>query len=462
MRIRVTRVKCWLMYNSLHGRADVARSGARRGCALLALSRTARHRRAVTERHPALIDESHALEACFDALAGAAHVAIAVEDNGTRAYRPEVCLVQVAIMPAGRSADAPPDLFALDPTPFRGVRPHPFGALLGRIGQNATILVHGGDYAVAGLRRDFHLRFAHDPLARAEPAVPPPALVDTQQAAVLLGLPETGYKSLCGSLLGIDLGAPVSRNWSERPLPFDAIAGALVGVTHVPRLWAVLAERIAAKDLHEELAIASRIVARTSERANQPDPGRFRHIEGATALAGIQRALLAAIVQWRDAKARAFDCPPGRVLPNPQLVALCRAGAQAADEVSMGGFHSRLLWNDREELRRLIARVLADPAAAAAAAVDNSPPVPPRAPPTPVRKGAPTAVVRTRTRLLKLWRRDEAARREVGLQAVLPGAALEHLAFFGAEELATVPQLGPARIARYGADLVRICEPTRR
>ncbi len=415
-----------------------------------------RHRRAVTERHPALVDERQALAAFLDALSGAAHVAIAVEDNGTRTYRPEICLVQVAVMPAGRAEGDLPNLFALDPTPFRGARPHPFEALLGRIGPRATLLMHGGDYAVAGLRRDFHLRFARDERGEGATPVQPdlPNLVDTQQAAVLLGLPETGYKSLCRSLLGIDLGAPVSRNWSERPLPREAVAGALVGVTHVPRLWAVLAERIAAKDLREELAIASRVVARTSERANQPDPGRFRHIEGASTLAGIPRALLAAVVQWRDAKARAFDCPPGRVLPNSQLVELCRAGAQAADEVSMGGFHSRLLWNDREELRRLIARVIADPNAAV-----ETPAAPTRATPTaPARKGAPTAVVRARTRALKLWRRDEAARREVGLQAVLPGAALEHLAFFGADVLATVPQLGPARIARYGAELTRMCE----
>jgi ribonuclease D len=421
-----------------------------------------RHRRAVTERHPALIDESRALEACFDALGGAAHVAIAVEDSGTRAYRPEVCLVEIAVVPARDGSGAAPELFALDPTPFRGVRPHPFEALLDRIGPNTTVLIHGGDYAVAGLRRDFHLRFARDegPKASAETATPggpvgtaPPTLVDTQQAAVLLGLPETGYKSLCRALLGIELGAPVSQNWRERPLPYEAVAGALLGVTHVPRLWAVLAERIAAKELGEELAIASRIVARTSERANQPDPGRFRYIEGAAALVGLQRALLAAIVQWRDAKARAFDCPPGRVLPNPQLVALCRAGEQAADEVSMGGFHSRLLWNDREELRRLIARVLADPRAALEAASTAV-----REPLAQPRKGAPIALVRARTRALKLWRRDEAARREVGLQAVLPGAALEHLAFFGAGELAAVPQLGAARIARYGVALVRLCE----
>lgn len=60
---------------------------------------------------------------------------------------------------------------------------------------------------------------------------------------------------------------------------------------------------------------------------------------------------------------------------------------------------------------------------------------------------------------LKVWRRQEAARRDVPLQVVLPVVAMRHLQRHGSRDLPSVPQLGPKRIELYGRELEEVCRP---
>ncbi|MFO0747467.1 MAG: HRDC domain-containing protein [Myxococcota bacterium] len=324
------------------------------------------------------------------------------------------------------------------------------------------MLVHGGEYTIAGLRRDLHVALAGH------------RMIDTQQAAVLLGLAETGYRSLCKSLLGASLPAPVSVDWSERPLQPAHVAHALEDVRHLGGLWSVLSRRIAAADLHDELGQASALVASTPPRANLPSPDRFKHLPGASALPAPGLALLQALVTWRDRKAKELDLPPGKLFPNAQLVALARAPERAADEIQRMRFHSRLVWSDREAVRRIVVTALAEsgpaprapaPQAATAAApgpLDGAVPTSaeaarPRKPPRA--SGPPSPLVKARIERLKRWRRDEAERRGVGLQAILPGAALEQIAWFGAASeaaLSAIPGFGQRRVERYASVLLAL------
>jgi ribonuclease D len=66
-------------------------------------------------------------------------------------------------------------------------------------------------------------------------------------------------------------------------------------------------------------------------------------------------------------------------------------------------------------------------------------------------------VARERGERLKAWRQQEAERRQVPLQVVLPAAALRHLQRHGAEDLESVPQLGAKRIRLYGDKLGELC-----
>jgi len=384
-----------------------------------------------------LIDDPATLERLLATLGEARWLGLATESNTMSAYRPAVCLVQLAV---GRADEV--EIVAIDPLAF-GSRPHPLAALPERLAPDALVLVHGGEYTLAGLRRDHIMDLQHTS-----------GLRDLQQAAVLLGLPETGYRSLCRGLLGEVVPAPISVDWRQRPLAAASVEHALEDVRHLGRLWATLTPAIARADLADELALASALVAQTTARANLPDPARFKHLDGAAALGAAGLWLLQALVGWRDQKARELDLPPGKLFPNLQLVALARRPDRAADELARMRFHSRLVFQDREALRRLVVLTIAEP--------------PPRAPPSqaprpPRALGPAGPVVKARLERLKRWRREEAERRGVGLAAILPGVALEHIAFQQALTVAalqSVPHLGARRIERYAAVLIALFEGT--
>lgn len=378
-----------------------------------------------------LIDDDIALHALGDAIAVTPWLGLAAELNAARTYRPRVCLIQLNV--AGR-------LFALDPLAFEGRRPNPVQAALCRAPERAPLVVHGGEYTLAALQRDLNLAF--------------PNVIDTQQAALLLGLPATGLRALVSELCGVILPAPISVDWLQRPLAPPYVARALQDVAHLGTLYEDLVARIRAHDLEDELALASRPAPpRAFVTPDTPDPRRYRRLPGAAGLAPEGLRLLEALVRFRDMKARELDLPPGRLLPNAQLVDLAHAPERALSRLSAMRFHTRLVHADLEALRRVVALALA---------TEPSPPAPSPRPAqvtTTPRKGPPTPAIKARLSRLKAWRRHEAAARGVGLQAILPGAALEHLAWFPQTPLADLPELGRRRLERYGDTLTALLRP---
>lgn len=380
-----------------------------------------------TTHGPTLVDDDAGLAALSDKLARAPWVAIAAELNATRSYRPRICLIQM---------DVAGEVLALDPLAFVGRRPDPVAAALARI--TGRVIVHGGEYLVAAFTRELHLSLAR--------------VADTQQAAVLLGLPATGLRSLCAQL-GLEVPGPQSVDWSLRPLPRDLVQHALADVRHLHALYTSLMARIVAADLEDELALASTPPPMPSfVLPDTPDPRRYRQIEGAAGLPPEALQLLGALVRWRDLKAKELDVPPGRLLPNAQLVDLAHAPERALQRLAGMRFHSRLVHADLEALRRVVALALASEP-------ETPDPKPPRtSPPTP-KKGPPTPAIKARLARLKTWRRGEAEARGVGLQAVMPLIALEHLAYFPTTPLGQVPSFGTRRTERYATTIAELLKP---
>lgn len=359
-------------------------------------------------------------------LARAPWIAIDCEANSMFVYRERCCLIQFN---AGGELAVVDAFKLLQDDGWDGSRASgclaPLRDQLGR--SDRTLWLHGGEYDAAILRRDFDLELG--------------GVFDTQQAAGLLGWAETGYGALVERCCGVHLAKEYAQyDWGTRPLDPAALAYALDDVAHLPQVGEHLRQAIRDADLEEEQEIASQAVASTIWNGGF-DPGGFWRVKGIRELPRHSLPVLGALWAWRDAVARTENKPPGRVVNNQLLLQLARNTPTSFGHLKHNGVKG---W------------VLAQHGEALIACLRQAREHPPSLPPRPNHREVDEAEER-REKRLKDWRRSEAERRKVPLQVVLPAKALEFLKRYGAGDLATAPQLGPKRIARYGEKLRELC-----
>jgi ribonuclease D len=156
---------------------------------------------------------------------------------------------------------------------------------------------------------------------------------------------------------------------------------------------------------------------------------------------------LAALASVRDTLARERDVAPGRLCPNAALLALARARPSTRDEL-------------RRYVRNPEARARASVWLEAIQTSLTTEPPEPLVGPRPSREELDAR--RTRAQALTAWRQEEARRRGVDLQAVLPGHCLSDLAQEGArdpEDLSRIEGFGAFRVERYGPALATLLRP---
>ena len=364
-----------------------------------------------------LVDGSEALAELGETMTASPEHAIDCEANSGFAYREEMCLLQVNVEDRLWLVDLvalPRDNGVLEP--LRPALESP----------TITTFLHGGEYDVALLKRDYDIRTA--------------AVWDSQQAASLLGWPQTGYGRLVERVCGVALAkGHAFHDWARRPLAADPLRYALDDVRYLPAVCRRLRELVREADLEEEVEIAGRAVAAATWNGGFRPDGLWR-IKGLRRLDGDRMPVLTALWHWRDEAAREADMPAGRLLNNALLLAVARAAPRRAEELRRLGLRGRRLDRWGAAVLRVVDAARRDP-----------PPVPD--PPSTPR---PKPAERERSKRLRDWRRRESKRRGVTEQAVLPAAALRHLAERGAGDLSAVPQLGAKRIRLYGEALTRL------
>jgi ribonuclease D len=361
---------------------------------------------------PAGVDEVAA------ALAEAPWHALDTESNSMFVYRERVCLLQLNA--GGRR-------FVIDTLALPN-GPEALKALAAPLQDRAKpTYVHGGEYDVGCLRRDYGIQLA--------------GVWDSQQAASLLGWERTGYGAVVDRICAVALSKAYTQyDWATRPLDPLALQYAIDDVVYLPRVVEELQKVVAEVDIAEEVAIANAVVE-NSGWSGGFDPSGFWRLKGIRELPNQALPTLAAVWAWRDEVAKLRNIPPGRVVANDALLSLAHHAPTNFGSLKKTGVRSWVLAEHGDQLIELFKRVRETPG-----------PVPPR--PNP--RDADEAE-RARENRLKDWRRAEAEKRKVPLQLVLPARALDHLKQHGAGDLASVPQLGEKRARMYGDDLRRVC-----
>lgn len=360
-----------------------------------------------------------ALAALARSLAGCRAIGLDSESDSLYHHFEKVCLVQIA---TDRG-----EAFLVDTLALRDLTP-----LAPAMADPALVKVlHGADYDVTTLKRDFSFSFA--------------SIFDTMIAARLLGRTEIGLAAVARDELGVALSKSNQKDdWSHRPLTPQQETYALADVLHlVPlrgRLEARLVSAARLEWLHEECAA----VAALEPAARRRNPDAYLELKGARRLTPRALAALRELVAWREGRAEATDTPAFKILGNESLVRLAELRPRdAAGLKAVPGVLPRL----RGQAGALLA--------ALRRAEEKPESELPRVtrPPRPVIPDA----VRARAERLRAWRAQRAAQLGVEVSVVLPQRLIDRLAEARPRdeaELSAVEGLRRWRAAAFGADLL--------
>ena len=335
-----------------------------------------------------------------------ARLARDVEGDGLYRYRSRLCTLQLACEREAHVIDA----LAVDLSPL--------AVLVGESGPEKV--VHDLTFDARSLLQR-GLRLAN--------------VFDTAIAAKLLGETSTGLSTLLERDLGVRLDKRHQQaDWGRRPLTGDQLAYLVDDVRHLVELAALFEARVVELDLRDELRAETEHVL---ARALEPEPARepWTRIKGANELEPQALGALCALAELRERVAQERDVPPFRVEPNGVLMELARRPS---------------IVRAQRLLRTLDPRDAMD-AIAGASPLAIPPPAMPVDPPPHVR--------RAREKRLAQWRREEAAKRGVSEQAILPGHCLRDLAGLprlDAAAVASVSGIGRVRVERYAIALVTL------
>ncbi len=368
---------------------------------------------------PPWIRTPEALAELARSLEGCRTVGLDTESDSLYHHFEKVCLVQIA---TDRG-----DAWLVDSLVLRDLSP-----LAPAMADPGLVKVlHGADYDVTTLKRDFGFSFA--------------SIFDTMIAARLLGRSEIGLAAVARDELGTALTKTNQKDdWSRRPLSPGQEAYALADVLHLVALRERLEAKLLAAGRLDWLREECEAVAALDAVARKRDPEAYLNIKGARRLPPRALAALRELHAWRERRAEETDTPPFKILGNESLMRLAELRPKdAAGLRTVTGVLPRL------------GRHAGDLVAAVRRAEDLPEAELPRIVRSP-RPVVPDAVVR-RVERLKAWRARKAAELAVEASVVLPQRLIDRLAEAApgdAAALARVEGLRRWRAAAFGADLL--------
>lgn len=242
-----------------------------------------------------------------DSLAVEPTLAFDTEADSFYRYREKVCLMQFS---------TPERDFLFDPL-VHGM-PRRLAELIES--PEHTWILHGGDFDVLSIRRDFDVGFGR--------------LFDTGVAARFLGDPATGLASVLAARLEVTISKSEQRSdWGRRPLTDKQIGYARLDTMHLLDLFANMT---AALTTVGRLHWVEQECDRLRQRIPVPkvfDPDAWLKIKGSKSLGEPGRRALRAAFLWREETADRTDKAPFRVIGNEGLVAIGMAVDKDGSEV---------------------------------------------------------------------------------------------------------------------------------
>jgi ribonuclease D len=269
-----------------------------------------------------LVSDAAQVDAIARALADASLVAFDLEFASADRLVPQLCLVQVAWLPAHVTLDAPAQAIVATVPEVRLVDPLAVDVapIARALATHPLVVAHAPRQDLALLATRFATAMV--------------GLFDTQLAAAFCGVgDQIGLGSLAGDVLGLTLGKEQQwTNWAARPLSDAQLAYAEADVRHLPALYARLTVRLGIRVawVREESA---HIVEDALAAASVTPEDAWQHIGGVRTLHEDVRAAVEILAAWRQRVASELDRPLGQVMTDKLLVDLARARPRDANAV---------------------------------------------------------------------------------------------------------------------------------
>lgn len=350
-------------------------------------------------------------------------VGIDTEANSFWAYQERVCLIQVI---AGKN------VYLVDPIALDDLAP--FGQVFHDPG--IIKIFHGADYDLRSLRRDFHFRIA--------------PIFDTMIAASLLNYPAVGLAALVEKHFDVHLpktNALTRSDWARRPVPEQHIDYLINDVVYLQPLREILIEQLEKMEILEEAEWEFRQLEQIGHRHRAPRLDMFS-IKGVRRLSEIQLCVFRRLYEYREEAAEEQDCPTFKVLSNNTLKALASDMPESFRQMKkIHGITSTVVWRHGKHILQAIK--------------DGKDDFRRKDIPQPPQKKSVRGP-HSDTELLqalKEWRKEEASRRNINPQAVLPTSVAKDIASSShLDELALYQMNGmiPSRMERYSKTLLDI------
>ena len=371
-----------------------------------------------------MVEDAASLRALVDHLRSEPVIGIDTEADSFHHYREKLCLIQLS----DRGRD-----YIIDPLKIEDLSP--LGELLGN--PNIVKVLHGGDYDVVSLKRDYGLRIHN--------------LFDTMIAAQFLALPRIGLADLIDRYFGHAVDKKYQRHdWASRPLLPEHLDYAR-GDTHfllaLREVMTVFLTRCGRLDAHSEEC--AQLEARDWTR-DADDASSFLRVKRSNTLDKDGLRVLRKLWRYRDSEARGMDRPAFKVMPDEVLLAIA-----AQRPVDDDGLHhvmrrgSSMHRKHGEAVLRCVVDGLAD-----------LEPLPSKEDaPRRERKPEGGANIDRLLGPLKEWRNREVSRRGLNPVVVANNNVLKEIARLmptTIDELAQVPGIRRWQIADYGESLLEV------
>ncbi len=251
-----------------------------------------------------LVDSSAGVDGLIAELGRAPDIALDTEGNSFHAHRDQVCLIQLAVAQPGVGAE--PLIYLLDPL---AVDPRPLAPIFAD--PRHRLVVHGGDFDVRSLRRDFGFDFGR--------------MFDTMIAAQTLQRPQLGLVALLKQELGVTIGKGEQRSdWGRRPLRQEQLAYAGEDVRHLLPLAAKLEAQLGAAGKLAAAEAQFEKLRHLVAREKSFDPAGFRRIKGARGLDQAQLRVLEALWLGRERLAAELNRAPFKIIGEQGMVEVAR------------------------------------------------------------------------------------------------------------------------------------------